>query len=667
MPHAHHTAPTSRSARVARASRVTQAAHAARRRLAVLAGLAGLALTACSGGGATGADDAPGSSRSPGPAAVTTADPGGGPDAGTGDGPGGPSATDGSAGERRDWVAETLAGMTLEEKVGQLFVTYVNGETADTTRPEDVAANQERLGVDNGQQAVERYHLGGVIYFTWSDNLADPAQVAGLSNGLQRASLAQSPGVPLLITTDQEHGSIVRLGEPATLLPGSMALGASGQEADAREAARVAGQELRAVGITMNHAPVADVNVNPANPVIGVRSFSGDPALAAALTAAQVEGYQREGDGGDGGVVASVKHFPGHGDTDVDSHTGLPVIDHSLAEWRALDAPPFRAAVEAGVGAVMTGHLQFPALDPSGDPATLSEPILTGLLREELGYDGVVITDSLSMDGVRETYPDAEVPVRALKAGVDLLLMPPDLDLAYHAVLDAVASGELTERRIDASVRRVLTLKHQQGIVENPYADPEQVADTVGSAEHRQAAQRLTDHTTTLVRNDDGLLPLAPEGQRLLVAGTGPSRATTETLADRLRARDGLTVTARHAGTDPDAAAIDAVLAEARDADTVVVTTAGTRSRAGQAALVNALLDAGRPVVTIATDVPYDIAHYPDATTHLATYSSVPVALEAATRVLLGESEPTGTLPVMVPTADDPTRPLHPIGHGLGY
>jgi beta-N-acetylhexosaminidase len=563
------------------------------------------------------------------------------------------------------WVADRLAEMSLEEKIGQLFVVSVYGETAGTRRAADVSRNETLLGVANGREAVERYDLGGIIYFDTSGNLDDPAQVAGLSNGLQRASLNQPPRVPLLISTDQEHGIITRLGAPATRFPGSMALGASGREADARQAARISGQELRAVGINMDHAPDADVNVNPANPVIGVRSFSSDPTLAARLTAAQVEGYQ-SGTGRDEGegVVANAKHFPGHGDTDVDSHTGLPEITHSLAEWEETDAPPFRAAIEAGTGSIMVGHLRFPELDPSGDPATLSRPIITGLLREELGYQGVVITDSLMMAGVRETYPDAEVPVRALRAGADLLLMPPDLEVAHQAVLDAVAAGELTEARIDQSVRRILTLKRERGIAEHPYAAPSRVADVVGSSEHETAAQEITDRTTTLVKNDDGVLPLAANGQSILVTGAGQS--TTAELAERIGSRE-VTVTSRATDEDPVSDEIAEVVAEAQNHDTIVVATSGTRVHPRQATLVDALIDTGLPVVTISTDVPYDIAAYPDAATHLATYSQVPVALESATRVLFGETSPQGTLPVTIPSAADPGQPLFPLGHGLSY
>ncbi|QHZ00307.1 putative lipoprotein YbbD precursor [Streptomyces sp. S4.7] len=560
----------------------------------------------------------------------------------------------------RGWVERTMARMTLEEKVGQLFTTYAYGTSADTDKAADVTRNQNWLGVDNAQQAIDKYHLGGVIYFAWSDNLQNPKQVAALSNGLQQAALGQPAQVPLLVSTDQEHGIVQRLGPPATQFPGNMALGASGSERDAREAGKIAGEELRAVGINQNFAPVADVNVNPANPVIGVRSFSSDPRLTADLTEAQVRGYQS----GSAGVTATAKHFPGHGDTDVDSHVGLPVITHTLEQWREIDAPPFRRAVDTGIGSIMTGHIQFPELDPTGDPATLSEPIMTGLLRDEIGYDGVVVTDSLSMAGVRETYPDEDVPVKALQAGVDMLLMPPDLDTAYNAVLEAVAEGELTEKRIDRSVRRILTLKHQQGIVKRPFANPYGVDRTVGSPAHLRAAQRITDRTTTLVKNDDRVLPLADDAQSVLVTGWG--EGTTSQLTALIDKRD-VTATSHYTGTNPGAATVAAAAAEARGHDCVVVVTSGAGANPGQSALVNALIETGKPVVTVAVGTPYDIARYPEAGTHLATYSYREGALESATRVLFGEVRPRGTLPVTIPRADDPDQTLFPLGHGLNY
>lgn len=399
---------------------------------------------------------------------------------------------------------ELLSRMTLEEKVGQVFVSRVFGHSATAPDQADIDANLRELGVRTAAELLVRYRLGGIVYFTWAHNTRDPRQIADLSNGIQRASLQQPRGLPVLISTDQEHGAVCRVGSPATLFPGAMAIGAGGSRADARTLGRLAGRELRAMGIRQNYSPVADVNVDPANPVIGVRSFGADPDAVAAMVTAEVEGYRAVG------VAATAKHFPGHGDTAVDSHTGFPVITHSREVWEAWDAVPFRAAIAAGADSVMTAHILLPSLDSSGDPATLSRPIVTGILRERLGYDGVVVTDALDMVGVRTKYGDDRVPVLALKAGVDQLLNPPHLDVAWNAVLKAVQDGELTERRLDVSVLRILRLKARLGLLDEPYVGVAAVGRTVGAREHLAAADRIAERTTTLLVNEGPLLPLSP-------------------------------------------------------------------------------------------------------------------------------------------------------------
>ncbi|MDQ7910632.1 glycoside hydrolase family 3 N-terminal domain-containing protein [Phytohabitans sp. ZYX-F-186] len=547
----------------------------------------------------------------------------------------------------RDPVGRIMARMTLEEKVGQLFATYAYGAHATAPAAADAALNRAAYGVDTPAQLVARYHLGGVVYFTWSHNLDAPAQIATLSNGLQAASR-----VPLLISTDQEQGVVVRMPAPATRFPGAMALGAGRSLPDAYRAAQVTGRELRAVGVNQDFAPVADVNVNPANPVIGVRSFGGDPTLAAAMTAAQVAGLQHGA-----GTSAAAKHFPGHGDTDTDSHTGLPVINHTRAEWERLDAPPFRAAIAAGVDTVMTAHIVVPALDPAGDPATLSAPILTGLLRERLGFDGVVVTDALTMEGVRQKYGDDRVPVLALKAGADLLLMPPDLDLAYQAVLGAVRGGELSRARIDRSVRRILTLKHERGILTAGPVDPAAAARTVGRAEHRRILQSVTDRTVTAVRNDGGLLPAAVRSRRVLSTGAGDPAGLAATLTAR-----GASATALPTGQQPsDAVTAQAVTAAASHDLVVVQTSNALTDPAGpQLRLVRALAATGTPVVVVAVRDPYELAQLTEVPAQLATFSAVPAAMVALAKVITGEVPPRGRLPVAVP-------PAYPYGHGLSW
>lgn len=557
----------------------------------------------------------------------------------------------------RGRILGTLRRMTLEEKVGQLFVTHVYGDTADTADPAHVAANRAEYGVDNPEQVIAKYHLGGVVYVTGAGQpFSNPTGLAQLSNGLQRAALGQRVPVPLLLSVNQEPGAVAtRITEPATRFPNAMAMGAGRDPQQAYTAAEIMGRELHAMGVNNNFAPVADVNVNPLNPIIGSRSFGSDPGLASALTAAQVAGYQRRD------VIATAKHFPGHGDTDLDSHTDLPIITHSLEELDRIDLPPFRAAIAGGVDSIMTAHIVVPALDQSGRPATLSRPILTGLLRERLGYDGVVITDSLGMAGVRRMFGDARVPIEALKAGNDLLLRPPDMDLAYRAVLAAVRDGELTERRIEESVYRVLRLKIDRGLFEEPYVDEAAVPRVVGAPGHWAAAHGLADRSVTLVKNDDQLLPHAlGAGERVLVTGA----AATDVLAARLAAR-GATTTVLPTGSKPNDATVDRAVAAAADNDLVVVLTNRALSSAGQQRLVTRLNDSDTPVVVVAVREPYDLGAFPAVPTYLAAYDTGRASIEALTRVLVGEISPTGRLPVSIPGPDGST--LYEYGHGLSY
>ncbi|WP_031089459.1 glycoside hydrolase family 3 protein [Streptomyces sp. NRRL WC-3549] len=580
-----------------------------------------------------------------------------------------PGAAQASGASSDNRLKRLIARMSLEEKVGQLFVMRVYGHSATAPDQADIDANLDEIGVRSAAELISRYHVGGIIYFTWAHNTRDPHQIADLSNGIQRAGLAQPTPVPLLVSTDQEHGIVCRVGEPATLLPGAMALGAGGSRSDTREAARIAGAELAALGINQNYAPDADVNVNPANPVIGVRSFGSDPQSVAGLVAAQVKGYQGAG------VASTAKHFPGHGDTSTDSHTGLPAILHTREQWAELDAPPFRAAVAAGIDSIMTAHIVVPALDPSEDPATLSRPILTGILREELGYDGVVVTDSLGMEGVRTKYGDERVPVLALQAGVDQLLNPPDLSVAWNAVLKAVKSGEITVARIEESILRILRLKTKLGLFRDPYVTRRGVDRTVGTKEHLATADRVAERTTTLLDHPGRLLPLSRRTHRnVLVVGADPASPSgttgppTTTLTEAFREL-GFTASALPTGTAPSQATIDQAVAAAAGRDAVVVATYNVTATSSQRALVGALAATGVPVVTLAIRNPYDIAHLAGTgyAASLAAYSWTDVELRAAVRVIAGRARPRGRLPVPVQRADAPAQTLYPVGHGLSY
>ena len=560
-----------------------------------------------------------------------------------------------------------ISRMTLPEKVGQLFVMRVYGHSATAPDQADIDANLSEIGVRTAAELIAKYRVGGIIYFTWAHNTRDPHQIAGLSNGIQKASLGQPRGLPVLVATDQEHGIVCRIGAPATLFPGAMAIGAGGSLADARTLGRISGAELRAMGVNQDYSPDADVNVNPANPVIGVRSFGADPDAVAGLVAAEVKGYQSSQ------VAATAKHFPGHGDTAVDSHFGFPVITHSREVWEALDAVPFRAAVKAGIDSIMTAHIMVPALDDSGDPATLSHPIVTGVLRGELGYDGVVITDALGMEGVRQKYGDDRVPVLALKAGVDQLLNPPSLDVAWNAVLKAVRDGELTEARLDESILRVLRLKARLGLFEDAYVSRAGVDRTVGTRAHLAAADRIAERTTTLLVNSAGLLPLSRRTHgKVLVVGADPASPSgttgppTGVLAAAL-GESGFTPTVLSTGTAPSAATVAKAVAAAREADAVVVATYNVTAADAQKTLVEQLVATGKPVVAVAVRNPYDVAQLPSVSAYLASYSWTDVELRAAARVIAGRVRPRGKLPVAVQRADDPTQVLYPVGHGLSY
>lgn len=550
------------------------------------------------------------------------------------------------AGKDSGRIDELLAGMSLEQKIGQLFVAVGYGATADAPHP----SNTSTTGVDTIAEIVRTHHVGGLIYFVWSDNLQDIAQIATLSNDVQDAAL-DSGGIPLVISADEERGVVFRLPAPATPLPGQMALGATGSHSHARKAGDIVGAEMRAAGLHQAFSPVVDVNIEAQNPVIGVRSLGADPSAVARLGAAQIKGIQGAN------CSAAAKHFPGHGDTATDSHLGLPVIDHTREELDTLDLPPFVAAIAEGVDTIMTAHIVVPVLDDSGVPATLSHPILTGLLREELGFEGVIVTDSLAMEGVRTMFGDDRVPVEAILAGADQMLMPPDLVVAIGGVRDAVANGEITEERLDESVRRILAQKLRRGLFDQVHVDPATAADAIGTPRSVRTAQKIADDAITLITDDAGAVPLA-RGASVLVTGVGTA-AKIEVATQALVAH-GLSATPL-AGATPEQAA-----AAAADVDAALVFTSssGFRTPASQVAMVRALAETGTPVIHVSLRNPYDVVHVGAVASSLAAYGNSDCNLEAVAGALAGDVSLRGTLPVPIPTADG-TGETYPLGHGL--
>jgi beta-N-acetylhexosaminidase len=540
-----------------------------------------------------------------------------------------------------DPVPATLARMTLEQKVGQLFVSIVYGASATAPGPADAADNRQEWGADvpDGATAVAKYHLGGVIYFGWAHNLGSPGQIAALSAGLQQAAHGDT-GIPLQISTDQEGGQVNRISTGVAVSPGNMAIGATDDPNNAYRAAFTTGAQLKAMGITMDDAPVIDVNTNPRNSADGVRAFGDQPPAVSAFGTAAISGYQAAG------VAAQAKHFPGLGDTTTNTDNAPAVTNETRAQLLATDLPPFQAAIKAGVQSVMAAHIADPALDPSGLPASLSQPIVTGLLRNTLHYDGVVATDTLRAGALAAIPPD-QVVLDAINAGDDQLLMPTHPAQAIATVLAAVQSGRISQARIDQSVYRILRMKRQLGQFDQAAAAPSATAPSAVDANVNTPAQQATmadiaRQSITLVRNDNHAIPLKLRpGGRVLVAGPD-----SDQLADDVSAR-GLAVQRVSTGTAPSLRSTQAATVAARTTDLTIVTTSDAWQNTSQQNLVRALLGTGKPVVVAALGTPYD-AGILRAPTFLAAYSAQPVSIGALANVLFG-SQPLGRLPVSVP------------------
>lgn len=528
-----------------------------------------------------------------------------------------------------------LTAWTLEEKVGQLFICGFHSLVPD-----------EQI-----RTLVQQYHVGGVVYFR--RNIASVEQLAELSRSLQ--SLPRSkPELPLFISIDQEGGMVARLDhEGMSRIPGNMALGAANDPALTEEVARLAAKEMLQLGINFNFAPCVDVNNNPANPVIGVRSFGERPDQVAVHGAAAVRGYQAEG------VIATAKHFPGHGDTAVDSHRGLASVPHGKERLYQVELVPFREAIAEGVDAIMTAHVIFPAFEPEGTPATLSHRVLTGLLREELGYGGLIVTDCLEMQAIAGHYGIAEGAVQAIEAGADLVLVSHTLAeqrAAIERVAEAVRSGRISEARLDRSLERILALKAMRigSAAQAAAAATATTAPLTPEAESAALLRRAAERSVTLVKGA-GRLPLKSDQPVLVVWPELRHRTEVDepavhqyTLADALRPRHAQ-VSMTVIGTQPSEEEIAAVLEQSEEVDQIVVATYTAEGEIpeGQQKLVQRLQQLpGKRLIVISTRNPYDLNAFPEVETYLCLYENRPFSLDAAAKVLVGELQPQGVLPV---------------------
>jgi beta-N-acetylhexosaminidase len=548
-------------------------------------------------------------------------------------------------------VEDLLGRMTRAEKVGQMVMGMNAPGLADT----------ERL--------IRDFHLGSVITFSYEGY--GPTEAASRNNDLQALAARSRLGIPILNSGDFEQGLSSRM-RGVTDFPQPMGIGASRDGDAAERCARITAEEGRATGFHWNYAPDADVNINSANPVIGVRTFGGDTDLVTEMVSRQVMGYQ------DGGMMACVKHFPGHGNTEVDSHLGLPVITDDWETFARVNLPPFRAAIERGVASIMTAHIIVRALDPDL-PGTLSRRVLTGLLREELGYEGIIVTDAMSMAGVAEGWGVERAAVMTVQAGADIVMATGATEEGIRtarALLEAIEAGEIPEERLDVSVRRVLAAKERLGLFENAQVDVERAGEACATPEHIEFVESYAPRTVTLVKNDGVLpFPVASTGTILLAGVTnynqfgGPDVTHVPAVADMLRQQaPGEVIEWAASSEDPSDEEIAQAVARAEHADRVVVLTFGRgRLASGQGNLVQALMRSGKPLVAIATGTPYDIASFPGVPGYIATSAinfgptrvASPRLLEAAIRILFGQP-PGGRLPVEIPG-------LYPLGHGLRY
>jgi beta-N-acetylhexosaminidase len=559
-------------------------------------------------------------------------------------------------GER--WAAATLRRMTIEEKIGQMIMPWAHIEFMNEQNPDYLRLREE----------MRKYHVGGFGVTVFADgpslSKSEPYEAAELTNRLQRDSK-----YPLLFAADFERGLSMRM-NGATGFPAAMAFGAAGDSDLARDFGRVTAEEARAIGVQWNWFPVADVNSNPANPIINTRSFGEDPAQVGKLVAAYIGGARREG------MLTTVKHFPGHGDTDTDTHLTLARVTASKERLEQLELVPFRDAIAAGVDAVMTAHVTVPAIEPDPNvPASVSKNVVTGLLKEQLGFRGLVVTDALDMGGLMRVFPgspaqvSSEEAVAAIEAGNDMVIIPADLDGAYRGLLAAVRSGRISAKRVDESVLKILRLKASVGLDRSRLVDLAAVDRVIGKPESLELAQRVADRAVTLVSDRNHLLPVQPAQ----VSGSG---ITTVIFTDDARASEGGRTFVRQLRQRvPDATVFyvdefnaayvgPEVLGAVTKAKTVIAVAEAVpsaRRTAGNGAgsaglnqdgaqiLASIVKDAGGKTIVAAFGNPYTGTEIPGIGTYLCTFSNTTASAVSLAKAIFGEIPIHGRLPVTLP------------------
>ena len=548
-------------------------------------------------------------------------------------------------------IDAVLDGLSLEHKIGQMHMIGYTGRDL----------NEPMAGL------INEWGIGG-FFFQYPENFENPKDCARVVNELQKAAVASPAKIPLLFSVDQEGGVgvVIRYEQGAVCTPQNMALGASGREEDAYAAYNALGADMRACGVTVNFVPAIDVLYNPNNPDYTVRSFSGDIHLNATMASGAVRGLQ------DAGVIAAAKHWPGLAYYAADTHYSSPHITEPDSVLRQGDLAHFRAAIGAGTDMIMTHMIHVDAWDPD-NVVTLSPILVQKMLRDELGYDGLVVTDSMSMTSILNIAPIGEATVRAVLAGCDIILQVSrgvdDFIIRMEAVRSAVQDGRIPMARIDESVRRILRAKAKYGLFENPYADIENFDRNFGQAKHAEACLKAAINGVVVVRDRGHLLPLTKEeGKRYLVvsptrfiarAGKPPGwdAPVTTTIADYILP-ELPDAHVEEVNTIPTYEDHDRILRAANDADIIIGYSLLARFSSMQFELINKLLALGKPTIIIGLGDPSDMAFFPEVGTFLSANSPSPVSTQAAVQVLFGHAQPGGKLPM-------PIGGLYPIGYAL--
>ncbi len=505
---------------------------------------------------------------------------------------------------------------------------------------DDIVPNQHIIHL------IQQYSLGGIIYF--KRNVKDVSQIRRLSDSLQKIA-NESSEIPLLISIDQEGGMVARIDKEITLIPGNMALGAARDTDGTYQAAKISGKELRLLGINMNFAPSIDINNNPLNPVIGVRSYGEVPELVNELGRATIRGLQ------EAGVSATAKHFPGHGDTDMDSHHDLPIIKHDLERLKEIELLPFRGAIEEGVDAIMTAHILFPAIDSSHTPATLSHKVLSGLLRKQLGYSGVIVTDCLEMSAISKSFGTTEGAILAVEAGADLLLVSHTYEKqieAIQALIEAVESGRISETRINESVERILNLKKKRKMDEWKMLDISGEVK-IGTEEDKRVIVALSEKSITLVK-DHSQLPLQQKKTYVIWTENRTSSGVDEVIEQSETLGKILNEFIHFVEEDrisvfPSNNEINHVIHKSKEFDQVIFVTYNATFSEGQTNMVKEIAKRENTrLIVVAARNPYDLLQFPEVKTYITCYENRPLAMKSLAKVLVGKNHAQGRLPISI-------------------